>query len=135
VAATTLADADAPATPDLVERDFTADAPGVKLVGDITYIPTWQGFVYLATVIDCHSKLVAGYAIADHMRAPLVCDAIAMAAKRINLAPQAIFHSDQAVSTHRSNSAPNCATATCGLRSDGPGCAGTTPWPNRSTPR
>lgn len=92
---TTLPDADAPATPDLVGRDFTADAPGVKLVGDITYIPTWEGFVYLATVIDCHTKLVAGYAIADHMRASLVCDAIAMATQRITLAPEAIFHSDR----------------------------------------
>jgi transposase InsO family protein len=93
--ATTIADPDAPATPDLVGRDFTADAPGVKLVGDITYIPTWQGFVYLATVIDCHTKMVAGYAIADHMRAELVCAAIAMAAKKITLAPEAIFHSDR----------------------------------------
>ena len=93
--ATTIADGDAPATPDLVGRDFTADAPGVKLVGDITYIPTWQGFVYLATVIDCHTKMVAGYAIADHMRASLVCDAITMAAQRITLADQAIFHSDK----------------------------------------
>jgi putative transposase len=42
--------------PDLVARDFTAPAPGVKLVGDITYIPTWQGWLYLATVIDCYSK-------------------------------------------------------------------------------
>jgi transposase InsO family protein len=92
---TTIPDAEAPATPDLVGRDFTADAPGVKLVGDITYIPTWQGFVYLATVIDCHTKLVAGYAIADHMRASLVCDAITMAAQRITLVPEAIFHSDR----------------------------------------
>jgi putative transposase len=92
---TTIADEAAPATPDLVGRDFTAAAPGVKLVGDITYIPTWQGFVYLATVIDCHTKMVAGYAIADHMRADLVCDAIAMAADRMALAPQAIFHSDR----------------------------------------
>lgn len=92
---TTIADPAAAGTPDLVGRDFTAEAPGVKLVGDITYIPTWQGFVYLATVIDCHTKLVAGYALADHMKASLVCDAIAMAAQRITLAPQAIFHSDR----------------------------------------
>ena len=92
---TTVADPDAPTTPDLVGRDFTAPAPGVKLVGDITYIPTWQGFVYLATVIDCHTKLVAGYAIADRMNASLVCDAIIMAAQRLTLAPQAIFHSDR----------------------------------------
>jgi transposase InsO family protein len=92
---TTIADPAAPATPDLVHRDFTADAVGVKFVGDITYIPTWEGFVYLATVIDCHSKMVAGYALADHMRASLVCDAIAMAARTVRIAPNAIFHSDR----------------------------------------
>ncbi len=58
--------------PDLVHRDFTADRPGVKFVGDITYIHTWQGFVYLATVIDCYSKKVVGWSIADHMRTELV---------------------------------------------------------------
>ena len=92
---TTIADRDAPVTPDLLRRDFTAEAPGVKFVGDITYIPTWEGFVYLATVIDCHSKLVAGYALADHMRASLVCDAITMAARTVRIAPDAIFHSDR----------------------------------------
>ena len=56
---TTDADAEAAAgMPDLVERDFTADRPGVKFVGDVTYVHTWQGFVYLATVIDCYSKKV-----------------------------------------------------------------------------
>jgi putative transposase len=56
-----------PAVPDLVLRDFTADRPGVKFVGDITYIHTWQGCVYLATVIDCFSRKVVGLSIADHM--------------------------------------------------------------------
>ena len=92
---TTIADPDAPGTPDLVNRDFTADGVGVKFVGDITYIPTWEGFVYLATVIDCHSKMVAGYALADHMRASLVCDAIMMAARTVTITPEAIFHSDK----------------------------------------
>lgn len=92
---TTIPDAGAAVTPDLVRRDFTADAPGTKFVGDITYIPTWEGFVYLATVIDCHSKLVAGYALADHMRASLVCDAITMASRTVRIVPDAIFHSDK----------------------------------------
>lgn len=48
--------------PDLVNRDFTATAPGAKLVGDITYIRTWEGWLYLATVLDCFSKKVLGYA-------------------------------------------------------------------------
>jgi len=46
--------------------------PGTKLVGDITYIPTWEGWLYLATVIDCATKACVGYAMADHMRTPLV---------------------------------------------------------------
>jgi putative transposase len=51
--------------PDLVHRDFTADAPGRKMVGDITYIPTWEGWLYLATVIECHTKSVVGWAMGD----------------------------------------------------------------------
>ena len=54
---TTIA-GDAGSTPDLVNRDFTADTRGVKLVGDITYIPTWEGWLYLATVLDCCTKKV-----------------------------------------------------------------------------
>ena len=49
-------------------RDFTATAPGPKLVGDITYIRTWEGWLYLATVLDCHTKQVIGYAMAEHLR-------------------------------------------------------------------
>ncbi len=69
---TTVRGHDEPTTPDLVCRDFTAQRPGTKLVGDITYIPTWQGWLYLATVIDCFNKEVIGYAMADHMRTGLV---------------------------------------------------------------
>jgi transposase InsO family protein len=53
--------------PDLVKRDFTAAAPYLKLIGDITEISTWEGKVYLATVIDCFSKEVIGWAMADHL--------------------------------------------------------------------
>ena len=59
--------------PDLLRRDFTADKLGKKLCGDITYVRTWTGFVYLATVLDCCTKKVVGYAMADHMRTSLVC--------------------------------------------------------------
>ena len=83
--------------PDLVCRDFTASAPGRKLVGDITYIRTWQGWLYLATVLDCFSKKVVGYAMADHMRVELVADALSMAARNIAfVAGDTIFHSDYA---------------------------------------
>ena len=93
---TTEADAEAAASmPDLVKRDFTADRPGVKFVGDITYIHTWQGFIYLATVIDCYSKKVVGWSIADHMRTELVADALKNAAATTQIEPDAIWHSDR----------------------------------------
>ncbi|MGK2874309.1 MAG: IS3 family transposase [Nocardioides sp.] len=93
---TTEADAEAAATmPDLVERDFTADRPGVKFVGDITYIHTWAGFIYLATVIDCYSKKVVGWSIADHMRTELVETALKNAAATSVIEPLAVFHSDR----------------------------------------
>jgi putative transposase len=81
--------------PDLVRRDFTADAPGQKMVGDITYIPTWEGWVYLATVIDCYTKAVVGWAIGDDYKTPLIEKAIEMAARNHPLADDAIFHSDR----------------------------------------
>jgi transposase InsO family protein len=90
---TVPADGDAP---DLVRRDFTADAPFTKTVGDITYVKTWEGWAYLATVLDCHSKKVLGYAMADHMRTELVRDALAMAVKNSpNGLSGAVFHSDR----------------------------------------
>lgn len=93
---TTEADAEAAAgMPDLVGRDFTADRPGVKFVGDITYIHTWAGFVYLATVIDCFSKKVVGWSIADHMRTELVADALRNAAATTVIEPMGVFHSDR----------------------------------------
>ena len=88
-------DAAAANMPDLVERDFTAERAGVKFVGDITYIHTWQGFVYLATVIDCYSKKVVGWSIADHMRTELVETALKNAAATTVIEPRAIFHSDR----------------------------------------
>jgi putative transposase len=92
---TTTVPGDPGPIPDLVNRDFTATAPGEKMVGDITYIPTWQGWLYLATVIDCHTKACIGYAMADHLRAELVIDALAMAARNYPLVENAIFHSDR----------------------------------------
>lgn len=83
------------AIPDLVRRDFTADTPYTKLIGDITEIKTWEGKVYLATVIDCFNKEVIGYAMADHFRTELITEAIGMAAANHPLAPKCIFHSDR----------------------------------------
>jgi putative transposase len=83
------------AIPDLVNRDFTADAPGQKMVGDITYIPTWEGWLYLATVIDCHTKAVIGYAMDDNYKTPLIAEAIRNAARNVALPVDAVFHSDR----------------------------------------
>ena len=92
---TTVADAAAAATPDRLGGDFTAAAPGTRLVGDITYIATWQGWLYLATVIDCHTKQVVGWSMADHMRASLIGDALKMADGNIDLVEDCVFHSDR----------------------------------------
>lgn len=88
---------DTTATPaaDLIRRDFTATLPGSKLVGDITYLPTLQGWWYLATVIDLATREVIGYAMADHHRADLVTDALKMAAGRSHLKPDCIMHTDR----------------------------------------
>jgi putative transposase len=81
--------------PDLVNRDVTASVPGAKMVGDITYIPTWQGWVYLATVIDCATRKVIGWAMDDNYKTPLITKAIQMAARNLDLPGGAIFHSDR----------------------------------------
>ena len=93
---TTTISSDAGTTPDLLRRDFTATAPGHKLVGDITYIRTWQGWVYLATVLDCATKKAVGYAMADHMRTDLIINALDMAVRNGRTRPGVtIFHSDR----------------------------------------
>lgn len=83
------------AAADLLAGDFTADRPRHKLVGDITYVWTWEGWLYLATVIDCFSRQVIGWSMAEHMRAELVVDALTMAAGNGTLDTEAIFHSDR----------------------------------------
>jgi transposase InsO family protein len=88
-----------PATPvsDLIRRDFTAEKPGQRLVGDITCLPTFEGWLYLATVIDLHTREIVGHAMAGHMRTDLVCDAIDLATARGLINPDAVFHSDRGV--------------------------------------
>jgi transposase InsO family protein len=81
--------------PDLVNRDFSAGRPGEKMVGDITYIDTWEGWVFLATVIDCATRKIVGWAMDDNYRTPLISRAIQMAARNLDLPEGAIFHSDR----------------------------------------
>jgi transposase InsO family protein len=94
---TTIADPDAQAAADLIKRHF---GPGTVAcdrvyVGDITYLWTWEGWAYLATVIDLASRRVVGWAIADHMEASLVCDALNMAIAARRPASGWIFGSDR----------------------------------------
>lgn len=91
---TTRPDGSAPA-PDRIDGDFTADVPGERFVGDITYIRTWAGWLYLATVIDLCTREVVGWSMADHLRTPLVTDALAMAHRNGRVKPGAVFHSDR----------------------------------------
>jgi transposase InsO family protein len=80
---------------DLLKRDFTAAAPNRRYVGDITYLPIADGTnLYLATVIDCYSRRLVGWAVADHMRTSLVEDALKSAAATRGSLAGAIFHSD-----------------------------------------
>jgi transposase InsO family protein len=88
-------DGEAGPIPDLVNRDFASDKPGAKMVGDITYVWTWEGWLYLALVIDCATRKIAGWAMDDNYKTPLIIDAIRMAARNLDLPDRAIFHSDR----------------------------------------
>lgn len=91
---TTRRNKDARPAPDLVERDFAADGPDQLWVADITYIPTWAGFLYLAVVLDAWSRRIVGWAMATHLRTELVLEALNMATWQ-RRPKQVIHHSDQ----------------------------------------
>jgi transposase InsO family protein len=92
---TTVPDPAAAKAADLIGRDFTAGQPNQRYVGDITYLPVGErGFLYLATVIDLHSRRLAGWAIADHMRTDLVIDALNAAQRTRGSLHGAIMHTD-----------------------------------------
>jgi transposase InsO family protein len=94
---TTIADPAAAARADRIRRDFTTDAGRLnsRWCGDITYIRTWEGWLFLATVIDIASRRVVGYAMADHLRTSLVADALANAVAARDPDAGVIFHSDR----------------------------------------
>jgi len=94
---TTIPDPAAAARADLIRRDFAVNAAAVntRWCGDITYVPTWEGWLYLATVIDIASRRVVGFALAEHLRTELACDALANAVAARDPAPGVIFHSDK----------------------------------------
>jgi transposase InsO family protein len=94
---TTIPDPAAAARADLIRRDFSVNAAAVntRWCGDITYIWTWEGWLYLATVIDIASRRVVGFALAEHLRTELVADALANAVAARDPAPGVIFHADR----------------------------------------
>jgi putative transposase len=81
--------------PDLVERDFAPTAVNRLWCADITYVRTWEGWLYLASVMDCYSRRIVGWSMADHLRAELVVDALQMAVARRRPDTGLIHHSDQ----------------------------------------
>jgi putative transposase len=91
---TTTSDPAASPAPDLVGRRFTAPAPNRLWVADITYVRTGEGWFSLAAVLDCFSRRVVGWAMADHLRTELVADALAMAVWQRTPAPGRVHHSD-----------------------------------------
>jgi putative transposase len=95
---TTVPDPAEQTVPDLLGRDFTAEEPNQRYVGDITYLPIADGTnLYLATVIDCHSRRLTGWAIAEHMRTDLIINALSAARDTRGSLAGAIFHSDHGV--------------------------------------
>jgi transposase InsO family protein len=94
---TTVPDPAAAARADLIRRDFAVNAAAVntRWCGDITYLPTWEGWLYLATVIDIASRRVVGFALAERLRTSLVADALTNAVAARDPVPGVIFHSDK----------------------------------------
>ena len=84
-----------PVAPNVIEQDFTADQPNTKWGGDITYIPTQEGFLYLAIILDFFSRKVIGRAAGDHLRAELCCEALKMALLRRRSPKNIVHHSDR----------------------------------------
>ena len=92
---TTVADPAHPPAPNLAARDFAAPALDRLWVGDITYVATWEGWPYLAVLLDAHSRRVVGWAMADHLRVELARNALDMALAARQPAPGLVRHTDR----------------------------------------
>jgi transposase InsO family protein len=92
---TTVADEDAQRPQDLVKRDFSADAPNKLWVADLTYVPTWVGFVYVAFVVDVFSRVIVGWRVSTSLRADLALDALEQAIHERPIEDGLIHHSDR----------------------------------------
>jgi len=110
---TTIADPAAPKRPDLVNRQFTADAPDRLWVGDLTYLRTWEGRLYFAFLIDVFSRMIVGWQLASHMRTDLVLDALRMAlgTRQPGADVQLVQHTDQGSQPRLNRSSQQCLSA------------------------
>ncbi len=106
---TTIPDPAAAARADLIRRDFAGNAAAVntRWCSDVTYIPTWEGWLHLATVIDIASRRVVGFALAEQLRTELVADALTNAVAARRPAPGVIFHADRGASTPAATTPPS----------------------------
>lgn len=92
---TTIPDKNAKQKPDLIKRDFTSPVPTYKLVGDITYLRTSEGWLFLSVVIDLNTRMVVGWSLSERMGADIVVNSLENARVRGYVAQNAIFHSDK----------------------------------------
>lgn len=95
--ATTLSKHNRPVAPNLLDQNFSIDRPNAVWVSDITYVPTGEGWLYLATTLDLFSRKVVGWAMDSHMKTDLVMAALRMAIQRRAIEPGLIHHSDRGV--------------------------------------
>lgn len=87
--------AESPAAPDLVRRSFAASRPDQLWLADITYVPTWEGWLFLAAVMDMYSRKIVGWSMSDDLHAEVVVDALSMALTRRKPRPGLVHHSDR----------------------------------------
>jgi putative transposase len=92
---TTTPAKEAPAAPDLVQRNFSAERPDELWLADITYVPTWEGWLFLAGVMDMYSRKCVGWSMRDDLQADLVVDALGMAVTRRRPEGELVHHSDR----------------------------------------
>jgi putative transposase len=97
-----------PVAQNLLDQNFVADRPDQVWLADITYIPTGEGWLYLAAILDLFTRKVVGWAMRDHMRAELTIAALTMAIQRRCPAAGLIHHSDRAVNTPPATTATSC---------------------------
>jgi putative transposase len=121
--------------PDLLRRDFVAAQPNRVWLADITYVPTQEGFLYLAFILDAHSRKIVGWSMDSHMKTELVLDALQMALWRRKPSAGLVHHIQIAApSTRRSGSASTSKRSASFLRWEGPEPPWTTPWRRASSP-